>query len=175
MKQITFTDEHGSFLLKQPENTNYLYFPLASETRIKSSVTPLFGGDAKLDQETFLLEPVSSENLHNNRAVRNFWCHVDGCGIFSATGASAWQEAARFTPEQDECERSAGFQWQTVTRFSKKFHLESVVTSFVPVDCNVEILRVTIKNRADHPQQLTPFARSPSTAGARTTSGITAM
>lgn len=161
MNQITFTDEHGSFLLKQPENTNYLYFPLASETGLKSSVTPLFGGDAKLDQETFLLEPVSSENLHNNRAVRNFWCHVDGCGIFSATGASAWQEAARFTPEQDECELSAGFQWQTVTRFSKKFHLESVVTSFVPVDCNVEILRVTIKNRADHPQQLTPFGAIP--------------
>lgn len=161
MNQITFTDEHGSFLLKQPENTNYLYFPLASETGLKSSVTPLFGGDAKLDQETFLLEPVSSENLHNNRAVRNFWCHVDGCGIFSATGASAWQEAARFTPEQDECELSAGFQWQTVTRFSKKFHLESVVTSFVPVDCNVEILRVTIKNRADHPLQITPFGAIP--------------
>lgn len=161
MNQITFTDEHGSFLLKQPENTNYLYFPLASETGLKSSVTPLFGGDAKLDQETFLLEPVSSENLHNNRAVRNFWCHVDGCGIFSATGASAWQEAARFTPEQDECELSAGFQWQTVTRFSKKFHLESAVTSFVPVDCNVEILRVTIKNRADHPLQITPFGAIP--------------
>lgn len=161
MNQITFTDEHGSFLLKQPENTNYLYFPLASETGLKSSVTPLFGGDAKLDQETFLLEPVSSENLHNNRAVRNFWCHVDGCGIFSATGASAGQEAARFTPEQDECELSAGFQWQTVTRFSKKFHLESVVTSFIPVDCNVEILRVTIKNRADHPLQITPFGAIP--------------
>lgn len=161
MNQITFTDEHGSFLLKQPENTNYLYFPLASETGLKSSVTPLFGGDAKLDQETFLLEPVSSENLHNNRAVRNFWCHVDGCGIFSATGASAGQEAARFTPEQDECELLAGFQWQTVTRFSKKFHLESAITSFIPVDCNVEILRVTIKNRADHPLQITPFGAIP--------------
>lgn len=161
MNQITFTDEHGSFLLKQPENTNYLYFPLASETGLKSSVTPLFGGDAKLDQETFLLEPVSSENLHNNRAVRNFWCHVDGRGIFSATGASAWQEAARFTPEQDECELLVGFQWQTVTRFSKKFHLESAVTSFIPVDCNVEILHVTIKNRADHPLQLTPFGAIP--------------
>lgn len=161
MKQITFTDEHGSFLLKQPENTNYLYFPLASEKGLKSSVTPLFNGDAKLDQETFLLEPVSSENLHNNRSTRNFWCAVDESGIFSATGASAGQEAARFTPDQDETELSAGFQWQTVTRFSKIFELESTVTSFVPVDCNVEILHVTIKNRAKDSRQLTPYGAIP--------------
>lgn len=161
MKQITFTDEHGSFLLKQPENTNYLYFPLASEKGLKSSVTPLFNGDAKLDQETFLLEPVSSENLHNNRSTRNFWCAVDKSGIFSATGASAGQEAARFTPDQDETELSAGFQWQTVTRFSKIYELESTVTSFVPADCNVEILHVTIKNRAKDSRQLTPYGAIP--------------
>ncbi len=161
MKQITFTDEHGSFRLKQPENTNYLYFPLASVTGLKSSVTPLFGGDAKLDQETFLLEPVSSENLHNNRAVRNFWCHVDGEGIFSATGASAGQEAARFTDDQDETELTAGFQWQTVKRFSKAFQLEAVVTAFVPVDCNVEILHVTIKNTSNQPKKLTPYGAIP--------------
>ena len=68
MKRIKFTDEHGSFVISQPENTSYLYFPLASETGLKSAVTPSLGGDAKIDQETFLLEPVSSENLHNNRS-----------------------------------------------------------------------------------------------------------
>lgn len=161
MKQITFTDEHGSFLLKQPENTNYLYFPLASEKGLKSSVTPLFNGDAKLDQETFLLEPVSSENLHNNRSTRNFWCAVDESGIFSAMGASAGQEAARFTSDQDESELSAGFQWQTVKRYSKIYQLESTVTSFIPVDCNVEILHITIKNRAKDSKQLTPYGAIP--------------
>lgn len=161
MKQITFTDEHGSFFLKQPENTNYLYFPLASKKGLKSSVTPLFGGDAKLDQETFLLEPVSSENLHNNRAVRNFWCHVEGRGIFSAMGASALQEAARFTPDQDETELTAGFQWQRVKRTLQKFQIESTVTAFIPADRNVEILHVTIKNLAKQPQTLTPFGALP--------------
>ena len=73
MKHLKFIDEHGSFILKQPENTSFLYLPLASETGLKSSVTPSLGGDAKIDQETFLLEPVSSENLHNNRSTRNFW------------------------------------------------------------------------------------------------------
>ena len=62
----------GSFTLSKPENVSYLYFPLASETGMKSSVTPNLGGDAKLDQETFLLEPVSAENLHNNRSGAQF-------------------------------------------------------------------------------------------------------
>ena len=47
-----------------PKRSGQLYFPLASEDGLKSCVSPDLGGDAKLDQETFLLEPVSVENLH---------------------------------------------------------------------------------------------------------------
>ena len=101
MNHVTFIDEHGSFLLKQPENTSYLYFPLASEAGLKSAVTPNLGGDAKIDQETFLLEPVSSENLHNNRSTRNFWLTTEGMNAYSVSGSSAEQENARFT-EQEE-------------------------------------------------------------------------
>ena len=46
MKHLQFIDEHGSFSIEQPENTSYLYFPLASEKGLKSSVTPNLGGDA---------------------------------------------------------------------------------------------------------------------------------
>ena len=82
MNHLKFIDEHGSFLIRQPENTSYLYFPLASETGLKSAVTPNLGGDAKIDQETFLLEPVSSENLHNNRSSRNFWFRKSNTDIY---------------------------------------------------------------------------------------------
>ena len=41
--------------MENPENTSYLYFPLASETGLKSAVTPNLGGDAKLNQDSFLL------------------------------------------------------------------------------------------------------------------------
>ena len=51
MKQLQFIDEYGSFTAERPENISYLYFPLASETGLKSSVTPNLGGDSKLDQE----------------------------------------------------------------------------------------------------------------------------
>ena len=54
LKHIKFIDNHGSFCVNRPENTSYLYFPLASEAGLKSSVTPVLGGDSKIDQDTFL-------------------------------------------------------------------------------------------------------------------------
>ena len=96
LKHIKFIDNHGSFCVNRPENTSYLYFPLASEAGLKSSVTPVLGGDSKIDQDTFLLEPVSSENLHNNRSSRNFWIVKEGLIPYSVTGSSAQQEADRF-------------------------------------------------------------------------------
>lgn len=124
MNHLKFIDEHGSFLIRQPENTSYLYFPLASETGLKSAVTPNLGGDAKIDQETFLLEPVSSENLHNNRSSRNFWFRKNNTDVYSASGASAVQEALQFTEQQDKSELTAGFMWQTLTRTSKVHQLQ---------------------------------------------------
>ena len=47
MKPLTFIDEHGSFTMKNPENTSYLYFPLASENGLKSAVTPNLGARMK--------------------------------------------------------------------------------------------------------------------------------
>lgn len=161
MYHLNFIDEHGSFLIKQPENTSYLYFPIASETGLKSAVTPNLGGDAKIDQETFLLEPVSSENLHNNRSTRNFWLVKDGTDVFSVAGASAEQEASRFSKMQDESELTAGFMWQTVTRFSKVHQLSSAVTSFIPKDSNVEIMYVVVQNHSEEIQKLTAYAAVP--------------
>lgn len=161
LKHIHFVDGHGSFTIKNPENISYLYFPLASETGLKSAVTPNLGGDAKMDQDSFLLEPVSSENLHNNRSVRNFWCVIDGVGVYSAAGASAEQEAARFSHAQDESELTAGFMWQTMTRTSKAYKLSSAVTSFIPRDSNAEIMYVTILNQSETTREITACAAIP--------------
>ena len=161
MNQIKFMDEHGSFLIRQPENTSYLYFPLASECGLKSAVTPSLGGDAKIDQETFLLEPVSSENLHNNRSTRNFWFRKGSGEVYSAAGSSAEQEAQRFTDTQDDSELTAGFMWQTLTRSSRVHQLTSAATSFIPQNSNVEILYVTVQNQAETPQEFTAYAAIP--------------
>ena len=161
MKHPVFIDEYGSFSIEQPENTNYLYFPLASENGLKSSVTPNLGGDSKIDQETFLMEPVSAENLHNNKSVRNFWLVCEPGKIFSATGSSAEQEAAKFTPEQDGSKLTAGFMWHTLERVSPSCSVSAQITSFIPVEDNAEIMYITIRNLAAAPRKVTPYAAIP--------------
>lgn len=161
MEAIHFLDNDGTFTMEQPENYSYLYFPIAGEKGLKSSITPNLGGDSKLNQEAFLLEPVSSENLHNNRSTRNFWCIVENAGCWSATGASAEAENQRFTKGQDASSLTAGLMWQTVERKSDQYKLEAKITSFVPVDENVEIMQVRIHNTAETAQTITPVAAVP--------------
>lgn len=159
MKHIAFTDENGTFTLEQPEEYSELYFPVAGENGLKSALTPNLGGDCKLDQNSFLLEPVSVENLHNNRSVRNFWVQVEGVGLWSAVGASARQEAQRFTPQQEESRLTAGFLWQRVERTSKEFGLAAEVASFVWK--NAEVMAVTLRNCAGKPLRIQPTAAIP--------------
>ena len=161
MKHLQFIDKHGSFTMENPDHISHLYFPLASEAGLKSAVTPNLGGDAKLNQDCFLLEPVSSENLHNNRSVRNFWCVVEGIGTYSAAGVSPEQEAAKFSDAQDESKLTAGFMWHTLERTSKVFQLRSTVTSFIPKDNNVEIMHIVIQNISPSSQKLTSYAAVP--------------
>ena len=161
MKHIFFTDNQGGFRLAMPENISYLYFPLASEAGLKSSITPNLGGDAKTDQQTFLLEPVSSESLHNNRSTRNFWCDIEGFGIRSLTGASAAQEALKFTDRQEESELYAGFMYHTLTRSFRECGLHSEITSFIPWDDTVEIMYVTIRNNSTQERKLTCYGAIP--------------
>ncbi len=161
MEAIHFLDNDGTFSIEQPENYSYLYFPIAGEKGLKSSITPNLGGDSKLNQEAFLLEPVSSENLHNNRSTRNFWCIVENTGCWSVTGASAEAENQKFTKEQDTSTLIAGLMQQTVKRKSDTYKLEAEITSFVPVDENVEIMKVRIRNTAGTAQKITPIAAVP--------------
>lgn len=161
MKHTQFTDNNGSFSVEHPENTSYLYFPLASEKGLKSCVTPILGGDSKLDQETFLLEPVSSENLHSNRATRNFWLKSEDGRITSITGASDEQESRKFTPDQEKCILHAGFMWHCLERTSSAPALKLRIVSFVPWNNNVEIMHIAIQNQSEKVQNLTPYAAIP--------------
>ena len=146
MDTIRFLDQDGVFSLENPEETSGLYLPIAGNAGLKGAVTPNFGGDSKLDQETFLLEPVTIESLHNARSTRNFWCRVNGAGCWSVTGVSAEAESRRFTSEQEESTLTAGFLWQTCKRVSRQYRLEAEVTVFIPEQDAVELLRVRVRN-----------------------------
>lgn len=175
MEKIRFLDQDGTFSIEKPENYSYLYFPIAGEHGIKSSVTPNLGGDIKIHQNAFLMEPVSAENLHNNRSSRNFWCRMEHGETWSATGASAEQESRKFTADQDESTLTAGFMWHTITRKSSRYPLEAEVTSFVPLEYKVEIMRVTIRNTGNQVQAVTPIAAIPILEGALITFATTGM
>lgn len=107
MREYSYINKKGVFCINNPELTSYLYFPIANERGVMSSVTPTLGGDSKLGQNTFLLAPVSSEDLHNNKSSRNFWCSFEGLEYWSATGKSSWQEALLFTKRRPRSLRLA--------------------------------------------------------------------
>lgn len=161
MEKIKFTDRNGTFVIENPENYSGLYLPMAGEKGLKSSITPTLGGDSKMDQNHFLFEPVSIENLHNNKNGRNFWCRINGKHVWSAAGVSALQEAEKFSEDQDESKVEAGFMWQKLTRVSKKYGLKSEILSYVPVDENIEIMYVTIENISGKNMDVTPVAALP--------------
>lgn len=161
MKNIYFIGNDGEFQIKRPENYSALYLPIANELGLKGAVTPNGGGDSKTGQNTFLLEPVSVENLHNNRSGRNFWCCIEGKGAWSAVGASAEAELYKFSEKQDESDATIGFMEQTLFRRTKQYGIEAVVENFVPLEDNVEIMHVTIKNTEEVAQTVIPIAAIP--------------
>ncbi len=164
MGRIEFTDCHGSFRISNPQNISYLYFPVAGEGAlgIRSSLTPQLGGDAKRDQNTFLLEPVSAENLHNNRSTRNFWCKFPDGTAWSATGVSAEAESLKGTALEENAELNAGFMWHTLEVVSEKYKLASKITTYVPAEFpEAEVSLVTIKNTGDAACVFTPVFAMP--------------
>lgn len=160
MKGYQYLDENGTFSLNDPELTGYLYFPIANEKGVMASVTPVLAGDNKMGQNTFLLAPVSSEDLHDKRGTRNFWVNVKGKGLWSVTGASAWQEAKLFGKEKDKSVLTAGMMWHNVKRTSEEYGLEAEVTSFVPLADTLEIMMVTLRALSED-LTVTPTAAIP--------------
>lgn len=161
METIRFLDRDGTFAIEQPENYSALYFPIAGEQGIKSSLTPNLGGDSKLHQNGFLMEPVSVENLHNNRSGRNFWCSIDELGSWSVVGASAEEENRKFSDCQDKSQLTVGFMWHRVKRKSIKYQMKASVTSFVPLEHNVELMHVELCNKSRRQQVISPVAAVP--------------
>ena len=160
MTNIGFAGRDGVFTLENAENITGLYLPLAGERGLKSAVTPNLGGDSKIDQNTFLLEPVSIENLHSNRGTRNFWCRMADGAIWSVCGASAAQEAEKFGPKQEKSRVTGGFLWQALEREGAQ-GLYAKTESFVTVRGEQEAMLVTLVNRAAAPLTFTPVAAVP--------------
>lgn len=162
MSELKYLDKKGTFTLDNPDLTSYMYFPLANEAGMMSGITPDLGGDIKLNQNTFLLEPVSSENLHNNKSTRNFWVYVEGKGAWSVTGRSSAQQARLFSENKEQVKLTAGIMWHQVERASDDMGLKAVVTTFVPsTEDKVELTKVVLTNTSDRVQKITSTVAIP--------------
>ena len=146
---MQFTGKNGEFQIRHMVGKPQLNFPVANEDGIKSSVTQNFGGDCKLDQNHFLLEPVSIENLHNNRSTRNIWCTINQKEHLSLTGVSAHAEYAHFLGKEDDVTMDAGFMWQEMKRELKEQQIEASIRMFAPLYVPAEVMQVRITNKSD--------------------------
>lgn len=156
-----FTDEFGTFEWKNPHTLNQLYFPICNEAGMLSCVTPRLNGDAKTDLNSFLLLPVSVEDLHNNRSARNFWIYNDDIGAYSLSGNSAKQIAIVFNDNVDTTIRGT-FLAHTLIREDQKVGIRSEITSFCPAtDDTVELMRVRITNTSNQSIAITPTTAIP--------------
>lgn len=161
-QQWQFMDEDGTFFLCDPQLNSYLYFPLVNKAGMKSAVTPLLHGTVNVDHDTFLMEPLSVEDLHNTRSARNFWIYVDGRGPWSVAGNSAIQIAERYSEEGDMVSLQAGILWHKIRRENPKWGLRAEITNFIPASADrVELMRVSLTNTGKISRMVTPTAAIP--------------
>jgi cellobiose phosphorylase len=157
----TFVDNQGTFELVNPGSHSYMYFPLVNPAGMISSITPTLNGDAKLNQDTFLLLPVSVEDLHNTRSGRNFWVRING-EPWSVTGNSARQISQDALSPDETTSLQAGFLWHSVRRGHPQSGLWAEVVNFIPVgEDAVELMQVTLSNLGDEALDLVPIAAIP--------------
>ncbi|MCG3176528.1 MAG: hypothetical protein MOGMAGMI_01484 [Candidatus Omnitrophica bacterium] len=158
-----FIDEQGTFSAR-PAGTGRLYFPLANEAGLLSSISPDLRGDIKTGLNTFFSAPVTAENLHDTKQSRNFWVHIEDYGAWSATGVSARQEAKRWPAHSDPetVTVEAGFLWHKVVRRSSEAGLEAEIVNFAPATADaVELMSVTLTNTGKSRLRLTSTSAIP--------------
>ncbi|WP_163194522.1 GH36-type glycosyl hydrolase domain-containing protein [Clostridium thermarum] len=163
MDRWFFENNDGEFTLMNPHKSSGIYFPLANEEGMMSSITPLLAGDIKTDQNTFLMEPVSVRDLHNSQVSRNFWLNIEGKEVWSAVGNSLVQRTLCFEDDgEEEVKMEAGFLWHRIIRSNSRLGVKSEVTNFVPVnEHKAELMKVTITNNRPEALKFTPTTAVP--------------
>ncbi|MCX5708449.1 MAG: hypothetical protein NTY14_05710, partial [Candidatus Omnitrophica bacterium] len=141
-----FIDDFGAFLIKNPHRYK-LYFPLADANgRLLSAIAPNLSGDIKKDNEHFLTQPASVEDLRSSPlCCREFFINCAGKVIRLSH------------PGQDTLE--AGFLYHKITKKIKGLEIE--ILNFIPFDLPVEIMRIKVKNISRKKLEIVPTSFIP--------------
>jgi len=143
-----FTDNQGTFTVKNPQRYS-LYFPLTDQHgKILCSISPNLSGDIKADNDHYLTPPASIVDLNTNLLCRrDFFIRIE-----------PQKKIIRLSyPAEDKLE--AGFLYHKIT---KNFPLlQAEILNFVPFDLPVEIMVVKIKNKGKEPITINPTSFIP--------------
>lgn len=160
--KLEYMDHNNTFQLDNPEQTSYLYAPLVNEGGIMSSITPNLHGDSKTSQNTFLLEPVSNEDLHTSLMGRNVWFRIHGEQPWAVNGMSPQQMADRYQEKKEKTTVQLGKFWQLMERKNSDLGILAQVLNFCPAgELQAEIMQVTVENISDGPKTLQPIVAIP--------------
>ncbi|PKK93032.1 MAG: cellobiose phosphorylase [Tenericutes bacterium HGW-Tenericutes-6] len=125
------------------KNKGY-YFPLFNLKGLRSAITPYFGGDLKLDQHHYALEPTTEVDLYNNISSRNVIFSVDGV-LYFLNGQTERQL-------HDDVTYETGLLYQKVIRHNKHHRIETV--SYIPLDQTVELHEIEYTNITKNDQTI---------------------
>lgn len=141
-----FVDKQGTFVINNPHKYN-LYFPLCDKDgRLLSSISPNLAGDIKKDNEHFLIQPASIEDLRSNLLTRR--------DFFLKTKS----ETLRLShPYEDTLE--AGFLYHKIIKHTKFLEIE--ILNFIPFDTAVEVMQVKVRNKSNKDIEITPTSFIP--------------
>jgi len=138
----------GTFHITNVTNLSYSYFPLCNTLSMKSAISPTFGGDAKADQNRFLLTPTSVEDLANSLLKRNVFFRVNDSFTWSVTGQTPTQI---LTP--DKVDLFGDFLVHKLVRKNQLFTCD--IESFVPSnETYQEMHKITVNNTSNEPLKL---------------------
>ena len=151
-----FIDSFGTFIAKDPHNISYLYFPLANEARMMSSITPDLKGDIKTSNNSFLTLPTSRPDLPDTNSSRNFWLYLNKSKkTWSLTGCHP-------NNNQDKVIVQSGLLFHKTIRKNSKLGIETEVVNFVPTTKDqAELMLIKVTNISKSISEITPTSAIP--------------
>jgi len=144
-----FLNDKGTFRVKNPDKTPYLYFPLTNKDgSLLSSISPNLAGDIKKDNDTFLNIPTSIEDIKNNLLCRReFFIKLNKTNKIVRLSSLSSKTL------------EAGLLYHKLTKENRELKVE--ITNFIPYDLNAEVMWIRIKNKTNSSLEISPTSFMP--------------
>ena len=147
--------KNGQFHIEDVTSLSYTYFPLCNFEGMRSAITPTLGGDAKSDQNSFILVPATAEDLAHSLFKRHVYFRINDQFTWSITGQTPTQIL-----KPDQVDLKGDFLTHEIIRKNDLF--TSRIESFVPTAMpHRELHKITFTNTHKEPLTVKPVVGVP--------------